>query len=222
MELSYLEGCLLLTLLQIIVTQSGCPVTMPLGERYADPYLCLVWRSGNSSGITDMLFGCHNPTSRLSVTFPVVWRTRQPSLAIARGSRRYTIARASSSATGTTRSSRKRSALLLRLQTVVHDIRVLGLKVPERIKLGGQGEQSFEVSVDVANTGDRDGHEIVEVYISDMEYTALRPHKELKGFAKVWVAKGQTATAKFSLDSMPYRTGTRRRRSGTPKEGLLR
>ncbi|RSL53254.1 hypothetical protein CEP54_010510 [Fusarium duplospermum] len=74
------------------------------------------------------------------------------------------------------------------------------LQVPVRIESGDQGDGTFVVSVDVTNTGDRDGHEIVQVYISDVECAALRPRKELKGFAKVWVEKGKTATAEVRLN----------------------
>lgn len=56
------------------------------------------------------------------------------------------------------------------------------------------------MSIDVTNTGERDGHEIVQVYISDVECAALRLRGELKGFTKVWVAKGETATADIRLE----------------------
>lgn len=59
---------------------------------------------------------------------------------------------------------------------------------------------SFEVTIDVRNAGLRDGSETVQVYIQDIETTSDRPRKELKGFTKVWVAKGEIVTAKVTLD----------------------
>jgi beta-glucosidase len=56
------------------------------------------------------------------------------------------------------------------------------------------------VQVDVTNTGDVPGKEIVQVYVHDCESTLDRPPKELKGFAKVELEPGQTKTASISLD----------------------
>ena len=43
-----------------------------------------------------------------------------------------------------------------------------------------------DVTVTVTNTGTVDGAEVVQVYVQDMESTAVRPLRELKGFAKVF------------------------------------
>ncbi|MFJ8895103.1 glycoside hydrolase family 3 C-terminal domain-containing protein [Leifsonia sp. NPDC102414] len=48
------------------------------------------------------------------------------------------------------------------------------------------------VSLDVANTGDRDGREVVQVYVSVPGSSVQRPVRELKGFANVAVAAGAT------------------------------
>jgi len=74
------------------------------------------------------------------------------------------------------------------------------LQLPEVVDLGDNGERTFNVSVDVMNTGDKDGHEIVQLYVSDIECATLRPCKELKGFAKLWVPKGGKVKATISLD----------------------
>jgi beta-glucosidase len=56
------------------------------------------------------------------------------------------------------------------------------------------------VSVDVTNTGTRAGKEIVQVYVHDQASTLVRPHKELKGFAKVSLEPGETKTVQIPLD----------------------
>jgi len=43
----------------------------------------------------------------------------------------------------------------------------------------------LQVSVDVTNTGERAGKEIVQLYIRDVVASLQRPEKELKAFAKV-------------------------------------
>lgn len=59
--------------------------------------------------------------------------------------------------------------------------------------------QSVEVSVDVKNTGDRDGVEIVQLYIRDKFSQVTRPVKELKDFARVPLKAGETKNVKFVI-----------------------
>lgn len=60
--------------------------------------------------------------------------------------------------------------------------------------------KGFKVSVDVTNTGEREGKEIVQLYIQDQESSLERPVKELKGFKKVALAPGETAKVTFEID----------------------
>ena len=60
---------------------------------------------------------------------------------------------------------------------------------------------TLEVTVDVANTGDVDGAEVVQLYIADPESSIDRPAKELKGFEKVWLKAGEKKTVKFEIDA---------------------
>ena len=64
------------------------------------------------------------------------------------------------------------------------------------MKAGG----TLKVSVDVANTGDCDGAEIVQLYIADTEASIDRPSKELKGFEKVYLKAGEKKTVTFEVD----------------------
>jgi beta-glucosidase len=56
-------------------------------------------------------------------------------------------------------------------------------------------------SLDVTNTGDRPGCEVVQLYIADPESTLRKPPKELKGFRKVAVEPGQTVTVDIPIDA---------------------
>ena len=56
------------------------------------------------------------------------------------------------------------------------------------------------VTVDVSNTGEVAGKEIVQVYIHDREAALSRPEKELKGFTKVELQPGETKTVSVKLD----------------------
>jgi beta-glucosidase len=56
------------------------------------------------------------------------------------------------------------------------------------------------VSVDVTNTGQMAGQEIVQLYVHDHEAELVRPVKELKGFVKVSLQPGETKTVTMALD----------------------
>ena len=57
------------------------------------------------------------------------------------------------------------------------------------------------VSVQVKNTGDRPGAEVVQLYISDPQSSIDRPAKELKGFEKVWLNPGESKKVSFTIDA---------------------
>lgn len=55
------------------------------------------------------------------------------------------------------------------------------------------------VSVDIKNTGNYDGKEVVQLYTRDLVGSVTRPVKELKGFQKVEIKKGETKTVSFTI-----------------------
>ena len=60
---------------------------------------------------------------------------------------------------------------------------------------------SLIVSCDVHNAGDYDAKEVVQLYVQDKYASVVRPVKELKGFQKVFIAKGETKTISFKISS---------------------
>ncbi len=58
---------------------------------------------------------------------------------------------------------------------------------------------STTVRVDVRNTGERAGSEVVQMYIRDVVSSVTRPVKELKGFSKVQLAPGESATVAIPI-----------------------
>ncbi|MCH7406430.1 beta-glucosidase BglX [Belliella aquatica] len=62
-----------------------------------------------------------------------------------------------------------------------------------------EGDRKLEVSIQIKNTGERDGLEVVQLYIRDLVASITRPVKELKGFEKVPLKAGETKTVKFEL-----------------------
>jgi beta-glucosidase len=56
------------------------------------------------------------------------------------------------------------------------------------------------VSVEVKNTGNFDGKEVVQMYIRDQISSATRPVKELKGYKRIFLKKGESETVSFEID----------------------
>lgn len=67
--------------------------------------------------------------------------------------------------------------------------------------VGEGADVRVEVSTTVTNTGTRAGAEVVQVYVRDPEASVLRPTRELKAFAKVALAPGESRTVTFTLDA---------------------
>jgi beta-glucosidase len=65
----------------------------------------------------------------------------------------------------------------------------------DAVRLGDE----VRVHVDVINTGDRGGHEIVQLYIRDQVASVTRPVRELKAFERVWLEPGERRTVEFTL-----------------------
>ncbi|KAL6353964.1 hypothetical protein LRP88_12959 [Fusarium phalaenopsidis] len=183
----------------IIVNQSGCPVTMPWLK--CVPTLIHAWFGGQETGngIADVLFGRYNPSGRLSVTFPRRLEDTPAFLSYGKGLREMYYGEGVFIGYRYYEKLQSHPLFYFGYGLSYTTFEYSNLQVPARVDLGNQGDGAFVVSVDVTNTGDRDGHEVVQVYISDVECAALRPRKELKGFAKIWVAKGDTATAEIRL-----------------------
>lgn len=62
-----------------------------------------------------------------------------------------------------------------------------------------KGNQTIQASVTVTNSGNYDGAEIVQLYIRDLVGTITRPVKELKGFQKVMLKKGESKKVTFDI-----------------------
>lgn len=62
-----------------------------------------------------------------------------------------------------------------------------------------------QVQVTIKNTGDYDGAEVVQIYISKPDSEIFRPVKELKGFCKVFLKAGESRTVTIPLEGPAFR-----------------
>ncbi|KAH7152596.1 glycosyl hydrolase family 3 N terminal domain-containing protein [Dactylonectria macrodidyma] len=181
----------------VVVVQSGSPVTMPWADSVSG--VLQAWYGGNETGnaIADVLFGDVNPSGKLPLSFPVQvednpaflnYRSEHGRVLYGEdvyvGYRFYeTVKRRTQWSFGWG---------LSYTTFVLSDLRVQLETGPKR--------DLVVVNVTVKNTGAMDGSEVVQVYISQRTPSIKRPVKELKGFAKVFVGKGGSVTAKVVIE----------------------
>jgi beta-glucosidase len=77
-------------------------------------------------------------------------------------------------------------------------LRARVLEGPE-LSTAWRGAPRLEVSVEITNTGDRAGKEVVQLYVAALDAVSLRPPRELKAFEKVELGPGASTTATFTL-----------------------
>ncbi len=154
-----------------------------------------VWFPGimAAHGITDMLFGDKAPTGRLTMCFPHT--VGQCPIYYAQLPTDHSPVTEDFYVTGFI------DCPLTPLYSFGEGLTYTEFEYGE-VKLSkdtlSEGE-TLIASVDVKNVGDRDGVETVQLYIRDPYAAVSRPLKELKGFKKVAIKKGETATVEFEL-----------------------
>ncbi len=185
----------------IVVLMNGSPVEMPwLGcvSGVLEAYL-----GGQAAGgaIADILFGDVNPSGKLAETFPVKV-SDNPSYLFFPGSRNRAEYR-EGIFVGYRYYEKKQLAPLFPFGfglSYTHFaytyIQTSGDVIDER--------ETLAVSVTVKNTGSAAGAEIVQVYVRDRDSTVQRPEKELKGFAKVFLAPNEEKTVNVTLDKRAF------------------
>ncbi|QDP94676.1 beta-glucosidase [Microlunatus elymi] len=75
------------------------------------------------------------------------------------------------------------------------------------VTVGGSvadGDLEVVARATVRNTGDRDGAEVVQLYVADPASTVPRPMRELKGFAKINLAPGESGEVEFRLEQRAF------------------
>ena len=190
----------------VVVNISGSPVSMPWAEK-ADA-IVQGWYGGTESGnaLADVLTGKVNPSGRLPFSVPFKYEDGP-----IKTERQYPGIKEEGSRFWQTHYD----------EGVYVGYRWYDTKqVPVQFPFGhGLSYTTFEysnakaskstmkadgkitVSVQVKNTGDRPGAEVVQLYIADPQASVDRPAKELKGFEKVWLNPGESKKVSFSIDA---------------------
>jgi beta-glucosidase len=83
------------------------------------------------------------------------------------------------------------------------------------------GDLVIEVSLTVTNAGARSGSHVAQVYVADEESSVARPVRELKGFAKVRLAPGESERVTIVLDQRSFAFWSERLRDWVVEGGLF-
>ena len=183
----------------VLVLFNGRPLTIGW-EKENVPAILDVWFGGSEAAvaISDVLFGDVNPSGKLTMTFPK--NVGQIPMYYAR------------KVTGRP---------LLETDTWFHKFKTNYLDVDNKpvypfgyglsytdftysdvtldsYEMNANGSVTAQVTV--TNTGNRDGKEIVQLYIRDVVGSITRPVKELKGFQKIFLKAGESKTVTFTID----------------------
>ena len=184
----------------VVVLSNGSPVEMPWVNNVSAILEGYLGGQAGAGAIADILYGVVNPSGKLAETFPIKLADT-PSYGCFPGG-------------PSTVEYRESIYVGYRYyDTVAQDVLFPfghGLSYSSfaysNLKLHqAQSERaSVTVSLTVKNTGDVAGKETVQVYVRDIQSTAFRPQKELKGFTKVDLKPGEETDVSIELDRRAF------------------
>ena len=172
----------------IIVLVNGKPISEPWLEKNI-PAILESWEPGNLGGqaVAEILFGDVNPSGKLPLT-----------VARSVGQLRM-IYNHKPSAYFHKYADEKKTPLYpfgFGLSYTKYSY-----NAPKMSSKTFKQNQAVTVTVEVTNSGEIDGEEIVQLYIRDKVSSATRPVKELKGYQRVALKAGETKTVSFTIDA---------------------
>lgn len=184
----------------VLVLLNGRPLTLTWENENMDAIL-EAWWPGTRGGdaIAQTLFGANNPNGKLPMSFPrnvgqlpLYYNhknTGRPYLGLTDPEQKY-----KSQYTDVDNSPLYPFGFGLSYTTFEYsNFKISSNKIKFNEKL--------KVSVDVKNTGNYDGQEVVQLYIRDLVGSVTRPVKELKGFEKINLKMGETKIVSFEISS---------------------
>lgn len=190
-----------------VVLHNGSPVELPFAcgdDGVASVKAILeMYLGGQAVGeaTADLLFGRENPSGKLAETFPLRLEDN-PSYLNFPGEG-DTVRYSEGIFVGYRYYDKKNMEVLypfghgLSYTTFEYsDISVSSNEVTDK--------KPFTVEFTLTNTGDRDGAEIVQLYVEPLTPTVIRPIKELKGFEKIFLKAGESKRVVFRLDKSAF------------------
>lgn len=185
----------------IVVLHNGSPVEMPWANKVKGIVEAYLGGQAVGGAVCDILFGRVNPSAKLPETFPLKLEDNPSYLSyIGEGDM---VEYREGIFVGYRYYDKKKMDVLfpfgygLSYTTFAYS----NLRVD---KESMKDTDTMTVSVDVTNIGKMAGKEVVQLYVADKESTVIRPVKELRDFAKVELAPGETKTVCFTLGKRAF------------------
>ena len=181
----------------VLVLFTGRPLTLTW-ENKNIPAILNVWFGGSEAGdaIADVLFGDVNPSGKLTTTFPqhvgqlpMYYAHKNTGRPLAEG---QWFQKFRSNYLDVSNDPVYPFGYGLSYTMFSYDKLTL-----DKAEMSAGG--SVTVSVNVTNTGSREGAEVVQLYVRDLVGSLTRPVKELKGFQKIMLKPGESRTVTFTL-----------------------
>lgn len=181
----------------ILVLMNGRPLNLSEEVNQVDAIL-EAWFPGTmgGSGVADVLFGTYNPSAKLTVTFPrnvgqvpIYYNMKNTGRPIPENDPKEDY------------KSNYIDVPNTPLFVFGHGLSYTSFQY-SNLELSSEAigfNDTLTLTTTVTNTGNYDGHEIVQLYIHDKVGSVTRPVKELKGFQKIFLKKGESQTVSFSI-----------------------
>ncbi|NIU62539.1 MAG: beta-glucosidase, partial [Pseudomonas stutzeri] len=180
----------------VVVLMNGRPLQLGWVREHADALL-ETWFTGTEGGnaIADVLFGAHNPSGKLPISFPrsvgqIPTYYNHPRLG-----RPYVEGRPGNY---TSQYFEEPNGALYPFGYGL-SYTEFELSKPQLSQRELKRGQRLEVSVTVKNSGARAGATVVQLYLQDLVGSSVRPVKELKRFEKIRLEPGETRVVRFTL-----------------------
>lgn len=193
----------------VVVLHSGSPIAMPWLDKVAG--VLQMYLAGQASGgaAVNLLFGDATPCGKLAETFPLHLEDN-PSYLNFPGNRKK-VCYQEGVFIGYRYYDKKKTDVLFPFGYGLSytDFTYSNMKVTVNGKNATDVDVIKEtdeivVSADITNTGNCDGAEIVQLYIKNPVVYEIRPEKELRDFAKVFLKAGETKTVTFTLNARAF------------------
>lgn len=185
----------------VVVLAGGAPVEMPWEpEVKAMLNILLAGQAGGLAAV-DLLTGTANPSGKLAATYPLQY-SDVPSAGFYEAGGKQAQYR-ECIYVGYRYYDKAKNQVLFPFG---HGLSYTSFEYRDLVvsKSEIQAGEKLRVSVTVRNSGERDGAEIVQMYVGDMEPGTFRPEKELRGFTKVFLPAGAEKRVEFVLEARAF------------------
>ncbi len=185
----------------VAILTNGSAVAMPWVKDVEGVLEAWLGGQAGAGGVADVLFGKVNPSGKLAETFPV--RLEDTPAFLNFPGEQGDVLYGERIFVGYRYYDKKKIEPLFPFgyglsytQFEYSDLKVSSKNITDK--------EGLEVTVTVKNIGDVKGKETIQLYVSDTDCTLQRPEKELKKFAKVELAPGESKDVTFKLESRDF------------------